>query len=215
VATATAPIPNIRVLVVDDQPSFRSVMREALEYGHVHVVADVGNIRDAVDALEASPVDVVLVDAESAGESLGDVMRAAAGSAIVAMSGSHEPDSVVGALAAGADSYLLKDESVEDIVGAVVRAAAFGESLVSPRIARHVITRLREIEPSAEPPESLTDREVQVLRLMADGLENRSIAYALDISVGTAKNHVASILNKLGATNRVQAAVFATRRRLT
>ena len=174
-----------------------------------------GGPRDAVDALGRTPVDVVLVDPESAGESLGDVMRAAAGSAIVAMSGSDEPDAVVGALAAGADSYLLKDESVEDIVGAVVRAAAFGESLVSPRIARHVITRLREIEPVAAPPEALTDRELQVLRLMADGLENRSIAFALDISVGTAKNHVASILTKLGATNRVQAAVFAARRRLT
>ena len=73
---------------------------------------------------------------------------------------------------------------------------------------------LRELEPSAAPPETLTDREVQVLRLMVDGLENRSIAYALDITVGTAKNHVASILNKLGATGHVQAgAVLAARRR--
>src|SRR4051812_11927232 len=189
-------------------------MRDALERGGVSVSAAVGCASDAVEALDADQVDVVLVDAEAAGAALGDVMRAAAGSAIVAMSGSHEPEAVVGALAAGADSYLLKDEDVEDIVSAVVRAAAFGESLVSPRIARHVITRLREIEPRSEPPDALTDREVQVLRLMADGLENRSIAYALNISVGTAKNHVASILTKLGAANRVQAAVYATRRRL-
>jgi DNA-binding NarL/FixJ family response regulator len=214
VATAAAAFPRISVLLVDNQPAFRNAMRDALEDGGVDVVGDVASPRDAVDALGQASVDVVLVDAESAGDALGDVMRAAAGSAIVAMSGSREPDVVVGALAAGADSYLLKDESVEDIVGAVVRAAAFGESLVSPRIARHVITRLREIEPSAAPPATLTDRELQVLRLMADGLENRSIAYALDISVGTAKNHVASILTKLGATNRVQAAVFATRRKL-
>jgi DNA-binding NarL/FixJ family response regulator len=211
VASVAASPLQIRVLVVDGQAQFRTDMRDALER-EGHVAADVGSAADAVDALGGGPVDVVLVDAAGAGAELGDVMRAAAGSAIVALSASPDPDAVVRALAAGADGYLLKDEAVEDIVTAVVRAAAFGESLVSPRIARHVVARLREIEPRVATPAELTGREVQVLRLMADGFGNRSIADALDISAGAVKNHVASILEKLGAANRVQAAVFAARR---
>ena len=100
-ATAAVPISQISVLLVDSQPAFRSAMRDALEDGGVDVVGDVANAPAAVDALGKAPVDVVLVDAECAGDGLGDVMRAAAGSAIVAMSGSVEPDVVVGALAAG------------------------------------------------------------------------------------------------------------------
>jgi NarL family two-component system response regulator LiaR len=209
---ASSALASVRVLLVDPQPLFRRALRVALERDHAAVTRDVATVEEAVVALRTRAVDVVLVDTGAAGDALGDLLRAAAGSAVVALSSSSEPDAVVGALAAGADGYLLKDDAVEDIVSGVTRAAAFGESLVSPRIASHVIARLRELEPPIGPADDLSPRELEVLRLLADGRENPQIARQLEISRGTVKNHVASILEKLGVANRVQAAVWAARR---
>jgi DNA-binding NarL/FixJ family response regulator len=126
-----------------------------------------------------------------------------------------EEHEVLDALLAGACGYLLKDALSAEIV-AGVRAAAAGESMISPRIAGRLVVRLREVarEEAARAYEldaDLTLREVEVLRLMADGKENSAIAAELYISPNTVKNHVASILAKLKLDNRIQAAVAAVK----
>ena len=118
------------------------------------------------------------------------------------------------AMMAGACGYLLKDASVEELVSGV-RAAAAGESSISPRIATKVLARLRqdhsEREESVRARSGLSDRELEVLRLLAEGKGNAQIAAELFISPKTVKNHIASILMKLQIENRIQAAVYAVR----
>jgi DNA-binding NarL/FixJ family response regulator len=119
---------------------------------------------------------------------------------------------VVDAIVAGASGYLLKDASLDQILNGI-DAAARGEALISPRIATKVMSRLRETAPAApEPLEvNLTERELEVLSLMAAGHDNAEIADRLYISPHTVKTHVSTILDKLGVDNRVQAAVRAVR----
>ena len=125
---------------------------------------------------------------------------------------SEEDDDVFEAIAAGACGYLLKRASAEDIVGGV-KATAEGDSLISPRIARKVLVRLRSQTVAqashARLSEALSEREVEVLRLLGLGKENSEIAAELFISSGTVKNHISNILGKLQIDNRVQAAVYA------
>jgi DNA-binding NarL/FixJ family response regulator len=124
--------------------------------------------------------------------------------------------SVLDALIAGASGYLLKDATIEEIA-AGVRAAAAGESFVSPRVAHHVLGRLRgQAGPGdASPDETkLSERELDILRLVAEGCDNDEIAERLFLSPRTVKNHVSSILSKLDMDNRVQAAVYAIRKGL-
>lgn len=116
------------------------------------------------------------------------------------------------AIMAGACGYLLKDSSIHDLVTGI-RAAANGESLISPAIASKVLGQLRAASPAAreEAAAGLSDREMQVLRLIASGNDNAQIAAELHISPKTVKNHISNILMKLQIENRIQAAVFAVR----
>jgi DNA-binding NarL/FixJ family response regulator len=128
---------------------------------------------------------------------------------------SADESPVLDAMLAGACGYQLKDASAADLIYGV-RAAARGQSMISPRIAAHLVKRLRDtnpIEPKFVEAESsdLTSREVEVLRLVAQGKENSQIGEELYISPKTVKNHVANILDKLEIENRIQAAVFAVR----
>ena len=127
---------------------------------------------------------------------------------------SDQDEDVMDAILAGACGYLLKDASITELM-AGIRAAAAGESLVSPAIATKVLQRLRAS--SASPREAemirseLSDREIQVLKLIANGKDNAEIAADLHISPKTVKNHISNILMKLQIENRIQAAVYAVR----
>jgi DNA-binding NarL/FixJ family response regulator len=127
---------------------------------------------------------------------------------------SADETNVLDALLAGACGYELKDASAATLVHGVT-AAAQGQSLISPAIAAHLVKRLREVNvvrpAAAEQTSDLTTREVEILRLVAEGKENSQIAHELFISPKTVKNHVANILDKLSIENRIQAAVFAVR----
>jgi DNA-binding NarL/FixJ family response regulator len=133
---------------------------------------------------------------------------------VLVVSGSAEDDDVMDALLAGACGYLLKTSPISDLVAAI-RSAAAGGSTLSPNVASQLLSYVRQNEPSArigsEPVGQLTPRELEVLRLLADGLENSEIAHELVISTRTAANHVASILEKLQMQNRIQAAVYAVK----
>jgi two-component system NarL family response regulator len=132
---------------------------------------------------------------------------------VLVLTVSDDQEDVLEAIAAGADGYLLKSASPEEIVSGV-EAAAAGESLLSPRIASMLVTRVREQDartPAAAIRGKLSNREIQVLRLLGEGRENAEIAEQLVISPRTVKNHIANILEKLHMENRIQAAVYAAR----
>jgi DNA-binding NarL/FixJ family response regulator len=134
---------------------------------------------------------------------------------VLVLSDSEDDRDVMDALLAGASGYLLKDSSVDHIIDAI-RAAARGESMITPRLASRLVDRLRQPDREVPVPgaAALTPREHEVLELLVLGSDNAEIARRLQISQHTVKNHVSSILDKLGVENRIQAAVRAVRGRL-
>jgi DNA-binding NarL/FixJ family response regulator len=215
----------VRVVLVDRQHLFRVGLENVLAREGLEVVAGVATAQEGLDILDRERIDVVLLDLNTPDmpgpAAAGRIAEAAPDTTVLVLSASRENEDVVGALAAGASGYLLKDEAVEEIVTGVVRAAVAGETLISPRIAGMVVGRLRELMPETESPEPspadrgvLSPRETEVLKLVAAGRDNPDIARELFISQSTVKRHVEAILDKLGVDNRVQAAVAAVRRRL-
>jgi DNA-binding NarL/FixJ family response regulator len=210
----------IRVIVVDDHDLLRKGLRDLLTEHGLRVVGEAGDGEDAVRLVAHAAPDVVVMDLNMPRMSGVEVTRrraeVAPNTRVLVLTVSADDDTVAQAIEAGATGYLLKDASGEDIA-AGVRAAADGEALISPSIASRLLERLR---PSAEEGgrqasgAELTDREVEVLRLLAAGRENADIAQELFISPRTVKNHISSILTKLHVDNRIQAAVYAVRKGL-
>jgi len=207
---------DLKVIVVDDHELFRRGLIGLLEERGIQVVGEAALAADAIrQAAEMGP-GVVLMDLTMPGMSgIEATQRLTAVAPLVrvlVLTVSSDDQHVMDALLAGACGYVLKDSPVEQIVEGI-RSAERGESFISPRIARHLIRRLRE-PPEVEPAltgADLTPRELEVLDLLARGLDNSEIANALFLSQHTIKNHVSSILIKLQVENRIQAAVRAVR----
>lgn len=211
-----------RVLVVDDHHLYRAGLASVLaEHDDIEVMAQASSGRQAVRLAGELRPDVILMDLW-----MPDVDGVVATHAIVerdpaarvvALTAACDEEHVAAAVLAGACGYLVKDAPVDDVVVAV-RLAARGEAWLSPGAARVLLEhmRSRRIEPELEPGTSngLSARELEVLRLVARGMENAEIAEALNISPWTAKRHLSSILAKLGMSNRLQAAIYAVRRGL-
>ena len=207
------------VLVVDDQELFRNGISQLLEERGIPVVGEAGLAGDAIrQACDLHP-DVVLMDLNMPGmsgvEATQRLTAAAPFVRVLVLTVAADDRHVMDALLAGACGYILKETPIAQIVDAI-RAAARGESTISPRIASGLIHRLRE--PSDTEADligaELTDREHEVLELLARGMANREIASALYLSEHTVKNYVSSILTKLQVENRIQAAVRAVRARI-
>ena len=188
-----------------------------LEREGVDVVGEAETGDGALAKIGVLAPDVVVMDLNMPGiggvEATAKMTMTAPSARVLVLSASEEDADVIDAIMAGACGYLLKDSSLNDLL-AGIRAAANGESLISPAIAAKVLQRVREDgqaaqeEPSAPP---LSEREMQVLRLVASGNDNAQIAAELHISPKTVKNHISNILMKLQIENRIQAAVFAVR----
>jgi two-component system, NarL family, response regulator LiaR len=210
---------EIRVVLVDDHDLFRRGLRELLEEQGLHVVGEAADGEEAVRLAGHAAPDVVVMDLSlprtSGVEATRRLAAASPASNVLVLTISADETSVIEAIEAGACGYLLKDASAVDIA-AGVRAAADGESLLSPRIAGRLLERLRGPRAGDDHGEraELSERELEVLRLLAEGRDNDEIAEALVISPRTVKNHVSSILGKLHLENRIQAAVYAVRRGL-
>ena len=217
--TRAAPAPRIlRVVIADDHPFYRQGLARLLSQSGVEVVGEAANGPDAIELVERTAPDVAVVDLNMPGMSGVEVTRRLnermPASRVLVVSVSAQEEDVTEAILAGASGYVLKDGPVEEVV-AGIRAAAAGESLLSPRIAGTLLDRIRdrEVQPDL-PPIPLSGRELQVLRLVAQGRGESEIGEALHIGAGTVTKHISSLLMKLQVENRVQAAMRSVQHRV-
>jgi DNA-binding NarL/FixJ family response regulator len=207
-----------RVLLVDDHDLFRAGLRNLLDDQEVDVVGECDNGTDALDAVRELAPDVVVMDLNMPGisgvEATRQISMIAPLTRVLVLTISDQDEDVMDAVVAGACGYLLKDASITDLMQGI-RSAAIGESLISPTIAAKVLQRVRATGGSRREAEliqsELSARELQVLKLIANGKDNALIAADLHISPKTVKNHISNILMKLQIENRIQAAVYAVR----
>jgi two-component system NarL family response regulator len=203
----------IRVAIVDDHPVVTDgVVANLRASGEIEVVATGASAGDAVRIARDYAPDVMILDLELGGrsglEAMPAVKAAAPQTRIVIFSAYAGEERVATAFERGADSYVLKGTSSDDLV-AVVRAVAEGRTLVPPEIAAQLARAVRQPR-----RDRLTDREREILALLADGLSNRAIGGRLSITERTVKFHVGEILARLGAANRAQAVAIAKARGL-
>ena len=206
-----------RVVVVDDHELFRHGITEMLEEHGVRVVASAATAEEALDLVARLEPDVVLMDLGLPGMPGIEAIRRLATThpkiPVVVLSALAEEDDLMGAILAGASGYVLKSAAIEEVL-ASLHAASEGDAVVAPELAGKLLGRIRRARAGApDPAEALSERELQVLDLMSEGYNNADIAARLFISQNTVKNHVASILSKLHASNRVQAVVRGFRGR--
>ncbi len=205
----------ISILICDDHAVVRYGIAAVLEsYGQFRLVGAVSDAQQALAVIARDPPDVVLMDLLMPGINgiaATRAIRASGARSRIMLLTSHEGDDyLLEALQAGASSYLLKDTPPQELVTAIERTA-MGESVLHPRIAGamvRILTKPRAPDGAAMP---LTEREIDVLRLIAEGLSNTEISQQLAIALKTAKNHVSNILEKLQLSDRTQAAVYAWR----
>ena len=210
----------IRVLIVDDHDLFRAGLASLLAmHPDIEVVAQASGGRMGIRLADELQPDVVLMDLRmpdvEGPEATREILARNPGMRVLVLTVATDDSDVEAALMAGACGFIAKDTPVARVAVAV-RAAAEGVAWLSPRAAAVVLDRIRrqaaEQEPEVAADERLSVRELDVLRLIARGMENADIAEALAISPRTAKNHVSNILAKLGLSSRVQAAIYAVRR---
>jgi DNA-binding NarL/FixJ family response regulator len=208
---------GLRVLLVDDHDLFRTGLRNLLEEQGIQVVGEAANGHDAVRSVREAAPDVVVMDLNMPGmtgvEATREITSFAPLTRVVVLTISDQDEDVMDAIVAGACGYLVKDSSIQELIRGI-KSAAVGESLISPPIAAKVLQRVRAVtlDQGAETIRTeLSDRELEVLRLIANGKDNSQIAAALHISPKTVKNHISNILMKLQIENRIQAAVYAVR----
>ncbi len=207
----------ISVLIVDDHAVVRQGVRAFLDtQPDIQVVAEADSGAAAVrEAIRHAP-DVVLMDLVMPGmdgvQATREIKRVSPRSQVIVLTSYHDDDHIFPAIRAGALSYLLKDVAPDELAEAVRRAAR-GEAVLHPQVAARLVQEIHAArgQASAPPPAfaDLTERELEVLRLIAQGLSNAAIARRLVISERTVKSHVSNILSKLHLADRTQAAVYA------
>jgi DNA-binding NarL/FixJ family response regulator len=203
-----------RLVVVDDQTLVRSGIKGLLDLTpDLTVVGEAGDVGAAVELIERVRPDLVLLDIRMPGGSGIDVLttlsQRGALPPTILLTTFDDDDAFLEGMRAGAKGFLLKDISLERLADAIRRVAA-GETLYLPGLTERVLRGLEEASPAPQAPaphaaDALTPREVEILRLIMGGFANREIAEALHVSEGTIKNHVSSILSKLGVRDRVRA----------
>jgi DNA-binding NarL/FixJ family response regulator len=201
----------IRVLIVDDHSVVRKGLRTFLGLdADFEVVGEASNGEEAVQMAHDLKPDVVLMDLlmpkMDGIEATSHIRRDLPDTEVIALTSVLEDAKVIGAVRAGAIGYLLKDTEADELCRAI-KAAAAGQVQLSPHAAARLMREVR----APESPEPLSDRETEVLRLLAQGHSNKEIAVSLTLSDKTVKTHVSNILGKLGVPSRTQAALYAVR----
>jgi NarL family two-component system response regulator LiaR len=207
----------ISVLIIDDHQLVRKGVREFLEtQSDIMVVGEAGTGDEAVFLADQHVPDVILMDLVMPGgvdgvEATRRVKKVSPRTQVVVLTSYHEDEHIFPAIRAGALSYVLKDIGSTELAD-VVRKAAQGEAVINSCVAARLVQEVRgSRDVSPNPFTELTEREIEVLRLIADGLSNARIAEKLVISEKTVKGHVSNILGKLHLADRTQAAVYAWR----
>jgi DNA-binding NarL/FixJ family response regulator len=213
--------PPVRILLVDDQALFRRALATLIaEQAEFEVVGEAENGLEAVELAHALLPDLVVMDIEmpvmTGVEATRRIRDELAGVKVVILSVSEADDHVFDAIRFGAHGYLLKDLRPEQLYE-LIRAVMRNETALSPAIAGRLLREFREHSErravaTVEPPgPGLTQREIQILQLVAEGLSNKEIGVRLSITEGTVKNHVHNALEKLQLENRIQAAAYVVR----
>ncbi len=206
----------IRVCLVDDQTLVRQGIRSllALDSG-IEVVAEASDGRQAVEVIPQCKPDVVLMDMRMPSMSGLEALQALSASGglppTIILTTFDDDQLVLAGIKAGARGYMLKDVTLEQLVSAI-RTVAAGGSLVQPAVTQRLLSGLEHMNNafvSLEQPDPLTERETEILRLMAGGFSNKEIANSLRVAEGTVKNHVSNILSKLGVRDRTRAVLKA------
>jgi DNA-binding NarL/FixJ family response regulator len=200
---------TIRIVIADDHAVVRQGLKMfLLDDPEFDVVGEAQNGAEALKLAHDLHPDVILMDllmpVMDGITATGHIRRECPDTEVIALTSVLEDASVVGAVRAGAIGYLLKDTQADELIRSI-KAAANGQVQLSPQAAARLVREVR----APESPESLTERETDVLRLLAQGKANKEIAQALFIGENTVKTHVSSILLKLGVQSRTQAALYA------
>ena len=206
----------IKVYLVDDQTLVRQGVRSLLELSdEIEVIGESPDGNHALEAIPAMEPDVVLLDMRMPEMSGLDVLEALSDQnqlpPTIILTTFDDDSLVLAGIKAGAKGYLLKDVSLDELVGAV-KTVAGGGSLVRPAVTERLLKGLEGVRTefsALDRPDPLTDRETEILRLMAGGYSNKEIANSLGVAEGTVKNHVSNILSKLGVRDRTRAVLKA------
>jgi DNA-binding NarL/FixJ family response regulator len=203
-------------MLVDDQNLVRKGVRSLLELSEEIEV--IGEAPDGIEAIRTIPEirpDVVLLDMRMPGKSGLDVLKQLSGDdalpPTIILTTFDDDEMVLAGIKAGAKGYLLKDVSLEELVAAI-KTVAGGGSMIKPAVTQRLLKGLENIKnefSSLDRPDPLTERETEILRLMAGGYSNKEIANSLGVAEGTVKNHVSNILSKLGVRDRTRAVLKA------
>jgi DNA-binding NarL/FixJ family response regulator len=205
---------KLRVVIADDQPMMRAGFKAVLEAtGIVEIVAEAGTGEEAVRAATEHAPDVVLMDIRMPGMDGIEATRRLPRQRVLILTTFGLDDYIIEALRAGASGFLLKDAPTEEVVAAV-RAVAAGDAVLAPGVTRQLLDQVGRRLPSSvsHAPAAraeLTDREQEVLAMLAAGMSNAEISEALVLSEATVKTHVSRVLTKLGLRDRVQAVIYA------
>jgi len=206
----------IKVMLVDDQNLVRKGVRSLLELSEeIEVVAEAADGTEAIRTIPEVNPDVVLLDMRMPGLSGLDVLRELDGRdelpPTIILTTFDDDELVLAGIQSGARGYLLKDVALADLVSAI-KTVAEGGSMVKPAVTQRLLKGLEHLEnqfSSLDRPDPLTDRETEILRLMAGGYSNKEIANSLGVAEGTVKNHVSNILSKMGVRDRTRAVLKA------
>ena len=212
----------IRVMLVDDQELFRRGLDLVLrDEPDIEVVGEAGDGLAAIERAAELQPDVVMMDVRLPGvggiEAARRIRNAQPSTKVVILTVSDDEEDLFGAIRAGVSGYLLKEISIDEVANAV-RAVVQGQALVTPSMAAKLFSEFnvlsRRVDAQHGTTPRLTDREVEVLRLVAKGMSNKEIATELVIAENTVKNHVRNILEKLQMRSRMEAAMYAVREKL-
>ena len=206
----------IKVMLVDDQNLVRKGVRSLLELSEeIEVVAEAPDGEEAIRTIPEVGPDVVLLDMRMPGKSGIDVLQALSNEGTlpptIILTTFDDDEMVLAGIKAGAKGFLLKDVSLEELVNAI-RTVSQGGSMVKPAVTQRLLKGLQGMHTdfsSLDRPDPLTERETEILRLMAGGYSNKEIANSLGVAEGTVKNHVSNILSKMGVRDRTRAVLKA------
>jgi len=203
----------IRVAVVDDHEMVRKgIISYLITEPEIELVGEASSGQDAVKLVLKERPDVVLMDLlmeNGTGiDATKEILKEYTNCKIIIITSFYDDEQVFPAIEAGAFSYMLKTATAEEVVQAI-RKAAKGEAVIEPKVANRMMTKFRAQE--KKPHDDLTERELDVLKCIGEGMTNQDISEELFIGIKTVKTHVSNILGKLGVTDRTQAAVYANR----